>query len=162
MKDRHSTSTSTITGLGHLEGEVVAVFADGLAQDDKTVASGSITLDTAASVVQIGLGYDSTLQPMRLDLANLGLATTKKIPKVIVDFYKTMYGKIGTTTSNVTPIVYRNASDITNDEFPLYTGHRPHVPRGGYNRNGDIVIVQDKPAPMTILSLTFDIGAYND
>lgn len=158
-----STSTTAMTGGTHLIGETVAVFADGLAQTSKTVnASGEITLDTAASVVQWGLAYTPVLIPMRLDLANLGLATTKKIPRVIVDLYKTMYGNIGTTEANVTPIVYRDAGDTTNAEFPLKTGHITHSPRGGYNRDGDIVITQDKPAPMTVLSLTFDIGAAND
>ena len=129
---------------------------------DFTVSSGSITVASGLTTVQAGLGFTSTLQPMKLDLANLGLATTKKIPKVIIDLFKTMHGKIGTTTSNVTPIVYRNAGDTTNDEFPLKTGFITHSPRGGYNRDGDIVIVQDKPVPMTILSLTFDIGAIAD
>lgn len=162
------TAASTITGLSHLAGETVAVWADGVAFDDAVVtAGGEITLKlatetTTANVAQVGLAYDPILIPMRLDLEGLGLATTKKIPRVIIDLYKTMYGNCGTTEANVTPLVYRDASDTTNDEFPLHTGFVTHAPRGGYNRNGDIVITQDKPAPMTVLSLTFDIGAYND
>lgn len=162
------TPASTVTAA-HLKGETLAVWADGVAFDDAVAnaSTGVITLKlagetTTASVIQYGLPYTPILIPMKLDLFNLGLATTKKITDVIVDLYKTMYGNIGTTEANVTPIVYRNAGDTTNVEFPLKTGYIKHSPRGGYNRDGDIVITQDKPAPMTILSLTFDIGVAGD
>jgi len=49
-------STTAISGLDHLEGEAVQVWADGAAQADKTVSSGAITISSAASVVLVG--YD--------------------------------------------------------------------------------------------------------
>jgi hypothetical protein len=162
-----STSAATVTAT-HLKGETVSVYADGAVFDNTTAnaTTGVITLEldstaTNASKVQYGLPFTSTLKPMRLNLADLGLAVTKKIPKVIIDLYKTMHGKCGTTTSNTTPLVYRNAGD-TGTEFPMHTGYVKHAPRGGYTREGDIVVMQDKPAPMTVLSLTFDVGVGND
>lgn len=50
-----STATSTITGLNHLEGEVVSVLADGSTHPDKTVSGGAISLDRSASKVHVGL-----------------------------------------------------------------------------------------------------------
>jgi len=52
------TATTSITGLDHLEGEVVDVLADGVTYV-KTVAAGSITLDVAAEHVIVGLPYTS-------------------------------------------------------------------------------------------------------
>src|SRR3546814_10149350 len=70
--------TSTITGLDHLEGETVKVWADGDLHDDKTVASGQITLDAAASVVQVGLGYTHKLRTLKAEGgAAAGTAVTK-------------------------------------------------------------------------------------
>lgn len=52
-----STATTTITGLSHLEGETVVVWADGEDVGEHVVASGQISLDTAASKVVVGLPY---------------------------------------------------------------------------------------------------------
>jgi hypothetical protein len=48
-----STSTTSISGLDHLEGETVSILGDGAVQPSKTVSSGAITLSEAASVVQV-------------------------------------------------------------------------------------------------------------
>ena len=49
-------ATDTITGLDHLEGETVQVFADGGDHPDVVVASGSVTLERQVTKAQIGLG----------------------------------------------------------------------------------------------------------
>lgn len=45
------------SGLGHLEGKTVKVVADDVYQGEKTVSGGQITLDRAASAVEVGLSY---------------------------------------------------------------------------------------------------------
>lgn len=151
-----STSTSTITGLDHLEGETVSIWADGLVQTDKTVSGGAITLATAASIVVVGLPYHETtiLKPMKLDMRSLGLATTKKISKAIVNLYKTYGGEYGPDTSNMTDFSYSDTN--------LYTGYKEVPFAAGYEREGDIIIRATGPAPMTVLSLTLDVGVYGD
>ena len=56
--------TTSWSGLTHLEGQTVSVLADGEVQSDKTVASGAITIDEAASNVQIGLSYTHKIEPL--------------------------------------------------------------------------------------------------
>ncbi len=60
------SSTTSITGLHHLEGATVQVLADGHYIGTKTVSGGGITLDQAASVVQAGLGYTATIESMNV------------------------------------------------------------------------------------------------
>jgi hypothetical protein len=48
---------STITGLSHLEGETVGVWADGQDRGTYTVAAGSITVPAAYADVVVGLPY---------------------------------------------------------------------------------------------------------
>ena len=62
---------TVISGLDHLQGKTVAVFADGLKQTSKVVAGGQITLDTAASKVQVGLPYTAKLLTLNLNLPGL-------------------------------------------------------------------------------------------
>jgi len=58
-------AVSTLSGLDHLEGQVVGVLTDGATHPDRTVASGAITLDRSAKNIKIGLNYTSLLQTMR-------------------------------------------------------------------------------------------------
>ena len=59
---------TVFSGLDHLEGEAVAVLADGNEITGLTVSGGSITLDREASVVHVGLAYTPAIE--LLDMAN--------------------------------------------------------------------------------------------
>lgn len=84
-----STPATTFSGLDHLNGDTVAVWADGTVQDSEVVASGSITLDVESSVVAAGLPFTAKLEtlPIRADPQDMTL--NKKIKRLWVDFYKT-------------------------------------------------------------------------
>jgi hypothetical protein len=52
------------TGLGHLEGQEVALVADGLVLERTTVAGGQVVLDAPASELVVGLPYTHVIEPM--------------------------------------------------------------------------------------------------
>lgn len=54
----------TWSGLDHLEGQTVSIVADGVVLPDETVASGSVTIDEAATTVEIGLAYTHIIEPL--------------------------------------------------------------------------------------------------
>lgn len=60
-------SSTAVSGLSHLEGLTVKVWRSGTTSENKTVASGAITLGAAATTLFVGLPYTSTLQPMPLE-----------------------------------------------------------------------------------------------
>jgi hypothetical protein len=62
----NDTPQTVINGLSHLEGKSVVVLADGKVLT-ATVTSGSITLATAATLVRVGLSYESLWQGLWLD-----------------------------------------------------------------------------------------------
>lgn len=144
---------TTITGLDHLEGQTVQVLGDGLVQATKVVSSGQITAATTATKYQVGIGYDSTLIPMDIDLEGTGLATTKRINRTIVNVIDTVGGEVGPDTSRLETI-----SSATT----AFTGHKEVSIPGGYSRDTDITVRQTDPVPMTVLSLTHDIGGARD
>ena len=157
-----SAAVVTIVGLGHLEGELVQLTVSGGFAGVFTVSSGAITVPSAVyTEYNIGMRYDSTVQPMKLDLQGTGLSVTKKLNRVVISLHDTIGGKIGPSTSNLDSIVYRRAGE-SGDEFPYFTGDLEISLPGGYSRQGDIVVRQDQPLPMTVLSLTLDVGAAND
>ena len=61
------SATTTISGINHLEGEEVAILADGATHANKTVTDGKITLDRSASVVHLGYNYTSLVETLRLE-----------------------------------------------------------------------------------------------
>ncbi len=142
-------STTTITGLDHLDGESVNVVGDGLEQADKTVSSGSITIATAASKVSVGIGYTSTLQLLKLETStDVGTAQgkTKKITSLGMRFYKTYNALIGASETDTDRI------DFTAGE--LFTGDKIDVDYPeGYETDGYITVIQDKPFPLNLLAI---------
>lgn len=64
LKGEAVTATASWSGLDHLEGADVAIIADGIVQTNKTVSSGSITLDNPANNVVIGLPYTHIVEPL--------------------------------------------------------------------------------------------------
>ena len=87
-------STTTITGLSHLEGEEVVIWADGADVGTKTVSSGQITLDEAASQVVVGLYYEAPFKSSKLAYASRGgtaLNQTKKVDHLGLILHNTHY-----------------------------------------------------------------------
>jgi hypothetical protein len=58
------TPATVWSGLDHLEGKVVTIVADGIPVGTKTVSGGSITLNAAATRVEIGLPFTHIIEPM--------------------------------------------------------------------------------------------------
>ena len=89
---------TTISGLSHLEGEEVSILADGATHPNKTVSSGSITLDRSASKVKVGLPYTSLLQTMRIDAGSqngTSQSKTKRIYEITVRLYESIGIEVG-------------------------------------------------------------------
>jgi len=148
---------STITsGLDHLENKTVQVLTDGAVHPDCVVTDGSITLNYDASVIHIGLPYTSTLKTMRIEAgAREGTAQSKikRIHQVAVRFYKTLGCKIGPDTDNLETVYYRIPGDSMDSPPPLFSGDKIIDFRGSYEKEGQIVIVQDQPLPLTIMAI---------
>lgn len=147
--------SSTITGLEHLEGEFVSVLQQGLIISTELVSGGSITVPPSSLTnPMVGMAYTSTVKPMRLDIGEIGLASMKRINRAIVDVYNTVGGEIGISTDKM--------ENISTGTSALFSGFKRLSLSGGYNRNGDIIIRQAEPLPMTVRGITLSLGAEND
>jgi hypothetical protein len=148
-----STATTTITGLDHLEGESVAVWADGGPHPAKTVASGQITLDHSAGTVHVGLPYTSTIEPMKFVISQPEIGSTvgrrQRIYEITISFYKTSEASYGIDTDNLKEIVF--STDVGGDSAPtLFTGEKTLSFDGAWDKDSGVVIQEDGPGPMTI------------
>ena len=150
------SSTDTITGLDHLEGQTVSILADGSTHPDKTVTSGSITLDRNVTKVKVGLGYTSLLQTMRLDAGSqdgTSQGKTKRIFDISIRLYESIGVEVGPDLSNMERIPFRSSADAMDSGLGVFTGDKEVEFRGNYETDGFIFVRQTQPLPLTILSL---------
>ena len=158
------SSTTSLSGLLHLEGQVVDIVADGSAHPQKTVSNGSVTLDRASTNVHIGLKYDSILKTMRVDAGGTegtSQAKNKRIHDVTVRFFRSVGALVGSETTNLDRIPFRSSADLMDKAVALFTGDKDIEFRCGYDSDGFITIKQDQALPLTVLALyprlqTFD------
>ena len=151
------TPVSTITGLTHLIGETVSILADGAIQADRVVSgSGTITLDSLASVVQAGLPYRSIICPVRTEMKVMGGTIQGRRQRVVtvgMRMYKSYGGTIGEEFTKLEVMPFNFMPPTMGAGLDMFTGdYRAQFP-GSYNRTSKIYIVQDMPLPMNIMAL---------
>ena len=150
------SATLTISGLDHLEGETVSILADGATHPNKTVSSGSITLNRSSTKVKVGLPYTSLLQTMRLDAGSqngTSQSKTKRIYEITVRLYESLGIEVGPDLNNMERIPFRSSADPMDSSVGVFTGDKEVEFRGNYETDGFIFVRQDQPLPLTVLSL---------
>jgi len=156
------SSTTSITGLEHLENESVTILANGATHPVKSVSSGavmtggSITLNRSASKAQIGLGYTSTLQTMRVEAPgneSTSQAKTKRINEVTLRLHETVGAEVGANLSNMERIPFRSSAALMDTAVPLFTGDKQIEFRDDFNTDGWIYVRQNQPLPLTLISI---------
>lgn len=160
------SETDTITGLWHLEGEEVYVLADGSKQGPFTVSGGSITLDIAASVVQVGLAYTTVIETTDLEVgARAGTAKSRQklISELYADLYRSRGGRFGAggrtyNANRMDDIVYRVPADPMGSSPPLKTGLMRLSFPGGWENEAIIRFEHDEPYPFTILGIVAEVS----
>jgi len=150
------TAATTFTGLDHLEGQTVAILADGATHPDKPVSSGSVVLDRSATNVKMGLAYHSILKTMRIDAGSqdgTSQGKTKRIYEITARLYQSVGVEIGPDLSNMERIPFRTSANPMDEGIPVFTGDKEVEFRGNYDTDGYILVRQTQPLPFTILSL---------
>nr|BAR34695.1 putative tail tubular protein B [uncultured Mediterranean phage uvMED] len=147
--------TSSLSGLTHLEGEVVDVIGEGSVQNSKTVSSAAITLDTAIEEASVGLLYSSDLQTMRLDEGYTETTQTKtvRVFDLSVRFQNTVGASVGPSNDNLTAIDFRDSGASMDLPVPLFTGDKALEFDSGHGTEGLIYVKQPQALPMTILGI---------
>ena len=159
------SSTSSLSGLYHLEGETLSVLANGATHPDKTVSGGGISLDFAATTGAVGFGYTSQMQTLRLESGSVdgtSQGKPKRIHDITVRFHETVGAEVGTNASNADRIYFRDSSMAMDEAVPLFTGDKEIEFPGGYDDDARIFVRQTQPLPLTVLALyprmnTFDL-----
>jgi hypothetical protein len=164
----NSTPATTISGLDHLEGETVTALADGVEVPDLVVSSGAITLQSAASVVHVGLPYTGYIQTQNLEVGGRsGPAQGKprNICGLNIRFLNSLGGEYGTNLYHMQTIEDSRITLADGAEAPVYSGIFPVQVEDNWStendRNEKTVFVRQAaayPCVVQFIDIQYDTG----
>lgn len=146
-----------IGGLTWLEGEKVAIYADGGVEPEQTVVNGTVHLAQPAREVHIGLPYTSqiTTLPLAPQTQDGGFATTqrKNLRSITVRVDGTAALKAGPDEEHLTQYAPR-AQEVMGAAAATITGVIQVEFTPKWDASGQVVLRQDQPLPMRLINLT--------
>lgn len=146
------------SGLTHLAGKAVQIFADGGTIEGLTVGvDGTLDLPHPASSVLIGLPTAAKItvnQPEVSGQTGSSMLKSRKVTGVRLRVYRSMSFKYG-FGANLFTAVDRKVTDGTFSASPFYTdGTDIHVETcSGWQDTTPLTIAADTPTPLTIISI---------
>lgn len=156
-----------IEGFNHLIGQTAYISVNGASHPTRVVdALGGVDLQSAGTVVHVGLYRATRLRPMRIEAAGPdGSAQGKKkrIESLAIRFVRTLGGKVypvneDGTLGRPTEISARTTRDALGSAPPLFTGDKQVRNQGGWTTRGQVEIVQDQPLPMTVALIACNVA----
>ena len=153
--------TGRISNIDHLEGQTVAIIADGEILSQQIVSGGSITLPASYSQVHVGLPYISDLETLNVEIpTKQGTVQARrvKIGNVTFRLVDSRGGWVG-GDDNTLYEAFPNAIETKQGDIDdLYTGDI-RVPLGdSYKGGGRLFFRQYDPLPVTIGAVVPEIS----
>lgn len=147
------------SGLGHLEGQEVAVVGDGGVVGRYTVAGGSITIARPCMTVVIGLDYQNRVELLDPEMQTQDGSSTgsaMSTSEVTARWYETTGATI-----NGQKVIFRTMPNAV-DAPPVRFSGTKRIENLGWERGeSDIVITQDEPMPWHLLSVAHTLSVNN-
>lgn len=156
----YAFARDSITGITWLEGKTLNILADGAVHPQRTVSSGTISLDRACTKVQLGLPITADVQTLpwyaQIDAA-FGQGRTKNVNKVWLRVYRSSGIFAGPTSSMLTEAKQRTTEPygtppaLKSDELQLLIDPQ-------WNQGGQVFVRQADPLPLTLVSMTMEVA----
>lgn len=162
------SAITTVTGANHLEGEEVVVWADGIDVGAKTVTSGSFTLDTAATNIVYGLGYQAQWKSSKLAYLSVPVSTAltqrkriNSIGMILADTHAQgiQYGPDFETLDDL-PLVEDHEEVDADSIWEQYDSDSFEFP-GDWSTDSRVCLVANAPRPATVLALVIGMATHD-
>ncbi len=147
---------TTVTNLDWLKGQTVGVLTDGAVHPDCVVNSaGDITLNWAATTVQVGLKYTSSFRTLPIEAGGADGPSQGKLKRVylsVVRFFQSVGMSAGSNDFGVTsyPQPFRTSTDPMSGPIGLYDGDKRWAYEGTYLSEGQVYFETSDPLPCNI------------
>lgn len=157
---------NSFTSIDHLNGETVAILADGRPLAQEVISGGSLSTASQYGVVHVGIPYYSDFETLDIGLTDEKdtlLGRKIKVGNVNMQFIQSRGGWFGPDSANLyeaftnqmvtynqTQLDFNEELSTTNFPTVLYTGYI-RVPSGSRYKNGGRVFFRQKdPLPVSI------------
>ena len=163
-KEFSGTGMTTVSGLSHLNGRTVQVLGDGAAQGEKTVENGTIRLDVPCDRAVVGLGYESLLSPMPVEIETQNgqsVLRRKIIGELRIRVYDSVGGEARSGADSFQRIISR---DVLEDNMDAAIVPKDDVillaMQGGYETATTIEVRQRDPLPLNVTAIvaTYEVA----
>ena len=146
--------------MSHIEGKTVNILADGAVHPQRTVTSGTISLDRAVVYAVVGLPIEADLQTLPIAAqidGGFGQGRYKNVNKAWLRVYKSSGIFVGPNEDNLveakqrTTEPYGTPPALKSEEILVMT-----TPT--WADSGQVFIRQQDPLPLTIIGLTLEVA----
>ena len=171
-KEHEGKKIRYVGGLEHLQGQEIAILADGAVCPAQTVRElfftengeqkriVGIDIGYEAKNIAAGLGYTAKLKSMPLEAENAYGNTQgkyKHIQGIGVYFKDTNYAKIGSRFQNMDEVKMRR-NEKPGQAVNLHTAYTFMRITQSYEKQNYACIMSDMPLPITVLALLPEVG----
>ena len=155
----YEVARNVISGISWLETKTLNILADGAVHPQRTVSSGSITLERAASVVHLGLPYESDLNtlPMALQVEALGQGRVKNLNHVWLRVLESSGIFAGPSADKLVEAKQRTVEPYGTPPN-LKTQDIKIMLTPQWQDNGQLFVRQTDPLPLTVVGLTLEVA----
>jgi len=155
----YEVARDKISGLSFLEGKKLNILADGAVHPQRTVSSGEISLERAASVVHLGLPYKSDLNtlPMALQVEAFGQGRVKNLNHVWLRVLESSGIFAGPSAEKLVEAKQRTTEPYGTPPN-LKTQDIKIMLTPEWQDNGQLFVRQSDPLPLTIVGLTLEVA----
>lgn len=152
-------AVNEIHGLEHLEGETVALLADGAVLPETVVRGGKVRLPVKAKTVHIGLPLVSDMQTLpvaaQIDSA-FGQGRKKNVNKVVLRVWRSSGIWVGPAEDKLTEAKQRR--DESYGQPPaLRSGEIEVLIQPTWDDGGQVFVRQTQPLPLTVVGATAEV-----
>jgi hypothetical protein len=154
-------ATTTVSGLTWLEGQTVAILADGAVQPRQLVRGGAIALDNPASQVQVGLPIEADVQTLPVALLALdaaaGIGKPKNVNKAWLRVNRSSGIFAGPDFDKLIEVKERT-TEAYGAPPALKSGQVSVAVTPSWGDDGAVCIRQSDPLPLTLVSIALDVA----
>ncbi|KAB0670349.1 hypothetical protein F6V30_09355 [Oryzomonas sagensis] len=151
-----SLERNVFAGLGHLEGQTVAILADGNVHAPRTVRMGAVTLDYHAAVVHAGLPITAEAGTLNLTVPGQNILDSKKLITKVTLICEASRGiMVGPDAAHLRE--HKGTVPLDGGAAPPVTGAFEVLIPAAWDKNGTITVRQADPLPLAILALIPDV-----
>lgn len=155
--DQSLPTNTTCSSLSHLEAKTVNVIRDDFVLTDKTVSSGSITIDEVpTSYVEVGLAYDVEVVTLPAEpKLSSGVVVSRK--RRILEA-TTLVDRTQNLAVNGFELPFRSLPYTLGSAPTSFTGRKRLAPLLGYSDTAQITFTQTQPLFATVLAVEYKLS----